>query len=156
MNIDLGLDRFVDRLKIKRENDNRYIFDLIRQKWIVLQPEEMIRQLAILYLLEEKQYRKNLIGMEKGFRVVNDKLAKRFDLLVYDHAGKPFLLVECKAPKVKIDEQISDKTIFQAITYNKKLRVRYFLATNGIESFCCALDYKRRSFEFVDEVPAFG
>ncbi len=149
MNIDLGLMRFKDLLKIKRENGKRLIFDPIRRKWLVLQPEEMIRQLVLHFLLEEKHYNIARINLEKGLKV-ND-LGKRFDLLVYDQGLQPFLLVECKAPQVAINQDV----FRQASWYNLPLKVRYLLVTNGIDAYCCALDYENQRHEFLEEVPDF-
>lgn len=149
MNIDLGLMRFKDLLKIKRENDKRLIFDPIRRKWLVLQPEEMIRQLVLHFLVEEKHYNIARINLEKGLKV-ND-LGKRFDLLVYDQGLQPFLLVECKAPQVAINQDV----FRQASWYNLPLKVRYLLVTNGIDAYCCALDYENQRHEFLGEVPDF-
>ena len=147
MRIDLELMRFKDLLNVKRENDKRFIFDPIRKKWLVLQPEEMVRQLAIHYLVEEKGYSIARINVEKGLKV--NTLNTRFDLLVYDSSFLPFMLIECKAPQVPI----SQDTFRQASWYNMPLKVRYILVTNGLESYCCALDYERHDYEFLDAVP---
>ncbi len=147
MNIDLGLMRFNGLLKVKRDNGKRLIFDPIRKKWLVLQPEEMVRQLAIHYLVEEKGCSLARINIEKGLKV--NLLNKRFDLLVYSRDLKPFLLVECKAPQVPVNQD----AFRQVAWYNMPLKVRYLLVTNGIESYCCALDYERESYEFLNAVP---
>jgi hypothetical protein len=141
--------RFKDFLKIKREGGKRWIFDPIRRKWLVLQPEEMIRQLVLHFLVEEKRYNLARISVEKNLKV--NSLDKRFDLLVYSQDLQPFLLVECKAPQVPISQDV----FRQASWYNLPLKVRYILVTNGIEAFCCALDYERQEHEFLEEVPDF-
>ena len=82
---------------------------------------------------------------------INDRL-KRFDILVYDENTKPQLLVECKAPNVKLTED----TFHQIANYNLALQVRYLLVTNGIDSYCCEMDYLKQSFEFLPEVPSFA
>ncbi len=150
VNIELSLMRFQSLLKVKRERDKRYIFDPIRKKWLVLQPEELVRQLVIFYLLEEKQYNRNRINLERGLKVNN--LSKRFDLLVYDTNVRPYLLVECKAPQVPITRDVFQ----QAAWYNMELRVPYLMVTNGIEAYCCALDYENHSYEYLEAVPDFG
>lgn len=147
MNIDLGLMRFKGLLKVKRDNGKMLIFDPIRKKWLVLQPEEMVRQLAIHYLVEEKGCSIARINIEKGLKV--NSLSKRFDLLVYGRDLKPFLLVECKAPQAPVNQD----AFRQVSWYNMPLKVRYLLVTNGIESYCCALDYERESYEFLNAVP---
>ena len=150
MNIDLGLMQFKNLLKVRRENEKRYIFDPIRKKWLALQPEELVRQLVIHYLLEKKRYNRNRINLERGLKV--NSLQKRFDLLVYDMGVKPFLLVECKAPQV----QITDAAFQQAAVYNMELKVQYLLVTNGIESYCCALNYENHSYEYLEAVPDYS
>ena len=145
--IDLNLTRFHDQLRIKNEADKRFIFDSIRNKWLVLQPEEYVRQLTIHYLIEEKGCSKNLVSIEKGVKV--NKLNKRYDIVIYNKEIVPFLLVECKSPKVRITQEVLD----QVAWYNTSLQVQYLLATNGIESYCCALDYEQRSFTYLSEVP---
>lgn len=142
--------QFKNLLKVRRENEKRYIFDPIRKKWLALQPEELVRQLVIHYLLEEKRYNRNRINLERGLKV--NSLQKRFDLLVYDMGVKPFLLVECKAPQV----QITDAAFQQAAVYNMELKVQYLLVTNGIESYCCALNYENHSYEYLEAVPDYS
>jgi hypothetical protein len=149
MNLHLDLMRFTDFLKIKREGGKRWIFDPIRRKWLVLQPEEMIRQLVLHFLVEEKRYNLARISVEKKLKI--NSLDKRFDLLVYSQDLRPFLLVECKAPQVPIGQDV----FRQASWYNLPLKVRYILVTNGIETYCCAMDYERQEHEFLTEVPDF-
>lgn len=146
--LELHLDRFKDELRLKREGDTRLIWDPIRRKWLVLQPEEMVRQLLLQYLLTERGYNRNRIRMEKGLQV--NALDRRCDLLVFDAQVQPFLLAECKAPHVKIGQEVFE----QIAWYNTTLQVPYLLVTNGIESHCCKVDYAARSYEFLREVPA--
>lgn len=147
--MDLALMRFKNKLQLRQNVENTAIYDPIRKKWLVLQPEEMVRQLAVLYLLEEKQFNKNRIKVEKSLRV--NTLAKRCDILVYDPDMRPFLLVECKAPQVKI----SEATFRQLAAYNLPLRVPYLLAVNGIAAYCCRMDYETESWELQDAVPDY-
>lgn len=146
---ELELMKYKDELKIRREADKRLIFDPIRKKWLVLQPEEVVRQLVVQFLIQEKGYNKNRINIEKGL-TVND-LSKRCDILVYDQQLAPFLLVECKAPHVDITQDVFK----QIAWYNMPLKVNYLLVTNGVASFCCVMDYERQSYEFLDHVPDF-
>ena len=150
INIEINLMQFKSLLKTRREEDKRYIYDPIRKKWLVLQPEELVRQLVIHYLLEEKNYNRNRINLERGLRV--NSLQKRFDLLVYDMEVNPFLLVECKAPQVPISQDV----FHQAAIYNMELKVRYLLITNGIETLCCSIDYQKKSVEYLEAVPEYA
>lgn len=147
MRIELDLLRFKDELQVKREDDKRLIFDPVRKKWLVLQPEEMVRQLMVCYLLEVKGYRKNRLSAERGLKV--NSLQGRFDLLVYDEDVAPYLLVECKAPQLELRQS----TFEQAAWYNTTLRVPYLMVTNGRDSYCCAMDYEAKDYRYLDAVP---
>ncbi|NUO01793.1 MAG: type I restriction enzyme HsdR N-terminal domain-containing protein [Saprospiraceae bacterium] len=147
--MDLSLMRFKDLLQLRQSAEGTAIYDPIRKKWLVLQPEEMVRQLAVMYLLEEKHYNKNRIKVEKSLRI--NTLSKRCDVLVYDQDMRPFLLVECKAPRVKITEA----TFRQLAAYNLPLRVPYLLAVNGIAAYCCQMDYERETWALLDDVPDY-
>ena len=147
MRLDLDLLRYKDQLQIRRDDGKSFIFDPVRKKWLVLQPEEMVRQLVRCYLTEERGYRKTRLSMERGIQV--NSLQRRFDLLAYDAAVEPFLLIECKAPKVKIGPAVFE----QAAWYNTQLRVPYLMVTNGMDTYCCAMDYDQRNFTFLDTVP---
>ncbi|HKK79391.1 MAG: restriction endonuclease subunit R [Bacteroidetes bacterium] len=147
MRIELDLLRFKDQLQVKREDDKRLIFDPVRKKWLVLQPEEMVRQLMVCYLLEVKGYRKNRLSAERGLKV--NSLQGRFDLLVYDEDVAPYLLVECKAPQLELRQS----TFEQAAWYNTTLRVPYLMVTNGRDSYCCAMDYEAKDYRYLDAVP---
>lgn len=147
--IDLQLMRFQNQLRVKNEAGKRYIFDPIRKKWLVLQPEELVRQLTIEYLIHERGYRRNQMSVEKGLKL--NKMAKRYDLVVHDEWSKPMLLVECKSPEVPLKQDVMD----QISWYNLVLKVKYLLVTNGLEAICCALNYQDQSFEFLSDVPFF-
>lgn len=134
-------------LKVKKEHGKRYIFCAIRKKYLVLQPEELVRQLTIEYLVDDRKYSKNSIHVERGLAV--NGLTRRSDILIYDSEVHPYLLVECKAPKVKITQAVFD----QIARYNLTLKVKYLLVTNGIDSFCCEMNYGEQSYRFLAEVP---
>ena len=145
--ISLNLLDFQSHLKIKKEGGKQFLFCPIRKKYLVLQPEELVRQLLLVYLTQEKKYAQSRISAERGLKV--NELERRFDLLIYDTNTQPFILVECKAPAVKITQA----TFEQVANYNLSLRVPYLLTTNGISTFCCAMDYENESFEFLAEIP---
>ena len=145
--IELDLLRFKEELKFKNEGPKRFIFDLVRQKWLVAGPEEFVRQLFILYLIQEKDYSAGRIGIERGLKV--NKMEKRCDILVYNAAMSPFLLVECKAPKVKI----TDRVFRQIAQYNMPLKVPYLIVTNGMTTYCCEMDYEQKDWTFLPEIP---
>ena len=148
--IDLDLMSFKDELKVRTTEGKRYIFDPHRKKWLVLQPEELVRQLVIQYLLTEKNYRASHMAVERMLKV--NKLTKRCDILMYDLQQQPFLLVECKAPAVKIDQGV----FRQIAWYNMPLKVQYLMVTNGITTYCCAMDYEQEDYSFLTEIPEFS
>lgn len=150
MQLHLDLLRYKDQLRVKRKDDKRHIFDPIRKKWLVLQPEEMVRQLVLEYLLQERAYNPNRISMERGLKV--NTLDRRYDLLVYDQAVSPYLLIECKAPRVKINQAVFE----QVSWYNSSLQVPYMMVTNGMESYCCWMDYDAKAYRFLEAVPGPG
>lgn len=147
MLLDLPFTDLIDQLNIKTEDGKKYIWDEIRKKWYVLQPEEFVRQLVIKYLIDIQQFNKNKIQVEKGF-IINE-LEKRFDILVYDDNFNPYLLVECKRPEIKIDQKVFD----QISVYNIALKVPYLLVTNGPESYCCEVNFEDKSYSFMNELP---
>ena len=147
--IELDLPAFRKDLRLKREGERRFLFDPIRRKWLVLQPEELVRQLLVQYLMQEKGYNRNRINIEKGLKV--NELDKRCDVLVYDRSMAPFLLVECKAPAVNV----SQETFRQIAMYNFPLKVPFLLVTNGAVTYCCRMDYQLETFEFLDGVPDY-
>lgn len=134
---------------IKSEGERSYIFDEIRKKYVFLTPEEWVRQNIIQYLSIEKKYPKPLFGVEMHFRV--NKLSKRGDIIIFDRKGDPMVIVECKAPEVRINQKVFD----QIARYNMKFRVNYLIITNGLKHYCCKMDYEEGSYEFLKEIPDF-
>ncbi len=126
------------------------IFDIIRKKFVMLTPEEWVRQHFIHYLIDHLGYSKGLIRVEFGIQY--NELPKRPDILVYDREGRPYALVECKAPDVKITQ----KTFEQAATYNRVVKARYLMTTNGMEHYCCTIDHDKGSYGFLKDIPKFG
>ena len=115
---------------IKLIEQRKYIFDFIRKKFVILTPEEWVRQNFLRYLVEEKKYPASLIFVEKEFKLNN--LSKRSDAVVYDRMGRPVLIMEFKAPEVKIDQKVFD----QIARYNLKLQVKYLIVSNGVGHYC--------------------
>lgn len=136
--------------KIKEVEGKSYIYDIIRKKYILLTPEEIVRQNFLDYLIIEKKYSKNLIKLESAVKY--NTLDKRSDILVYDNQGKPFLLVECKAAMVPI----SQSTIEQASRYNLKIQARYVCITNGHKTFCFELNLNTKNYLQLKAIPDVG
>ncbi len=143
----LNLPEYAFRTKM--ENGKQLIFDSIRKKFVVLTPEEWVRQNFIQYLKKEKKYPENLMAVEKQI-MVNDK-RRRFDLLIYLRNGQPYLIAEFKAPNVKITQDAFD----QVVRYNMALRVERVIVSNGLQHFACEIDYVKNSFSYLPEIPEF-
>ncbi len=149
MRLELDLLQFQPRLRLSKLGDAPFVFDPIRRKDVALTPEELLRQLVLLYLLEEKKYPPNRIRSEVGIQV--NGLSRRCDLVVYDAALNPWLLVECKSPKVALNQ----KTFEQAARYNISLRAPFLTVTNGLATYCAALDFEQESFEHLKALPEY-
>lgn len=149
LRLDLDLLQFQSRLRFSKNEDTNYVFDPIRRKDIVLQPEELVRQLILMHLLEVKKYPANRVRVEIGIEL--NGLKKRCDIVVFDAAVQPWLLVECKSPKVAL----STATFEQAARYNLQLRAPFLVATNGLTTFCAQLDFEKSAFEYLPDFPDF-
>jgi len=125
------------------------IFDIVRGKYVRLNPEEWVRQHILHFLIYDKHYPKSLTGVEK--RVVVNGLERRYDVLIHDKDLKPLLLVECKSVDVKITQEVFD----QAARYNLTVDARLFVLTNGLQTYCCTLDHANRTYHFLEEVPFY-
>ena len=135
--------------KLKQQGNRTQIFDAIRKKYVVLTPEEWVRQNFLQYLIKEKKFPASLIAVEAGLKY--NQLQKRMDVLVYDKSGNPFLMVECKAPEVKITQDVFD----QIARYNMVFKVKYLVLTNGLNHFCCEMDYSSNTYSYLEIIPNF-
>ncbi|MFC0183989.1 Type I restriction enzyme R protein N terminus (HSDR_N) [Pseudarcicella hirudinis] len=135
--------------KLKKIEGNIYIFDIIRKKYILLTPEEWVRQHFLHYLINHQQYPKSLIKLESGLRY--NKLSKRTDIQVYDREGNIFMVIECKAPFI----QLTENTFEQAALYNQVLKAPYLTVTNGIIHYYCRTNWDTFKFSFLNELPVF-
>jgi type I site-specific restriction-modification system R (restriction) subunit len=133
--------------QLRRESGKIQIFDILRRKYVVLTPEEWVRQHIVHFLIDKLAYPKALIKLEKGLSY-ND-LSKRSDVLVFDRNGNPFLVIECKAPHVDINED----TLRQVATYNKIWQAPYLAMSNGIVTICGKLSDV--SMDIFDAFPVF-
>ncbi len=138
------------RFRFKNSENNPLIFDVVRKKFVVLQPEEWVRQHVVRYLHEDKNYPLSLINVEKQIKV--HTLSKRFDIVVFSPKGDIEILVECKAPKIKITEDSFD----QAARYNLDLKARFLLVTNGLDHYFCRIDYENSSYIFIEDLPSYN
>lgn len=131
-----------------KNNENKpWIFDQIRKKFVVLNPEEWVRQHVVHYLIQEKKYSKNLINVEKQLLLNNT--TKRYDVVVFNSDGSVFMIVECKAPSVKITQDTFD----QIARYNLVLNASYLMVTNGLEHYFCKMDFENQCYHFLRDIP---
>ncbi len=135
--------------RFKNSENKVSIFDEIRKKFIILTPEEWVRQHVVLYLLEEKKYPKSLINVEKVLKI--NGLRKRYDVVVFNPDGSIFVLVECKAPQIKIAQATFD----QIARYNMTLKADYLMVTNGLNHYFCQMDYEMEQYNFLRELPNY-
>jgi hypothetical protein len=135
--------------KTKEVDGKAYIFDLLRRKYVRLSPEEWVRQHIVNLLLTHYTYPKALIRAEAGLTL--NQTLKRTDVVVFDREGKPFLLVECKAPHIPLTQSVFD----QIARYNHIHRAPYLVISNGITHYCCCVNHDTAELEFMDDFPAF-
>lgn len=112
--------------KLKKQKDQTFIFDEVRKKWLLLTPEEWVRQHLIHYLIQQKKYPVSLISIEK--EIILNELKKRYDIVVYNKQLKPVLIVECKAPYIDLDTNVVE----QALRYNLIIKANYLMISNGV------------------------
>lgn len=144
---ELNFSKFSFRFK---NSENKVsIFDTIRKKFVILQPEEWVRQHCIQYLIKEKGYPKSLINVEKELKI--NTLKKRYDIVVYNTSGTIHLIVECKGPKININQE----TFNQIARYNLVLNATYLMVTNGLKHYYCEMDFKNERYQFLKDIPGY-
>ncbi|WP_396137861.1 type I restriction enzyme HsdR N-terminal domain-containing protein [Flavobacterium sp.] len=135
--------------RFKNSENKTAIFDEIRKKFILLTPEEWVRQHTVQFLLQDKKFPKSYINVEKLIKI-ND-LSKRYDVVVFHPNGDIFLLIECKAPEVPI----SQNTFDQIARYNLVLKAKYLMVTNGLNHYFCQMDFENEKYIFLKELPKY-
>lgn len=133
--------------RIKSTENIHYIFDVIRKKYVVLTPEEWVRQHVVYYLIYTKKFRQSYINVEKVFKI--NGITKRYDIVVFDTDGSIYLLIECKQPNVAISQDVFD----QIARYNLKLNAKFLLVTNGLQHIYCKLDFEKQKYQFLQDIP---
>lgn len=135
--------------KLKSNENKTLIFDSLRKKYVVLTPEEWVRQHFVQFLIQEKKYPISLIAIEK--QLVINNLKKRTDIVIFSPSGTPNIIVECKAPHIKITQSTFD----QIARYNLKLDATYLVVTNGLEHYFCVLDKENETYVFLKDIPSY-
>lgn len=135
--------------RFKNDGVRISVFDDIRRKFVVLTPEEWVRQHVVRFLIGDKKYPKSLINVEKVLSL--NGITKRYDAVVFNPDGSIFILVECKAPEIPITQSVFD----QIARYNMKLDAQFLMVTNGLEHFYCRMDYVNEKYEFLRDLPHY-
>lgn len=136
--------------RFKSSENKISIFDEIRKKFVILTPEEWVRQHVIQFLIHEKKYPRSHINVEK--ELVLNQTKKRYDIVIYNKDGSIFLIVECKAPQI----EISQNTFDQIARYNLSLKANYLMVTNGLYHYYCQLDYENEKYQFLEEISNYN
>jgi hypothetical protein len=137
------------KFRLKSSENKTLIFDNLRKKYMVLTPEEWVRQHFVQFLIEEKKYPASLIALEKQLTLNNRK--KRTDILVFNKEGNHDIIVECKAPKIKLTQATFD----QIARYNLKLKANFLVVTNGLDHFYCKMDFENETYIFLKDIPNY-
>ena len=136
--------------KIAEREGKKQIFDPLRKSYVALTPEEWVRQHFVNYLLQYKGYPTTLTANEVGITL--NGMSRRCDTVIYDKSLKPRAIVEYKAPTVKITKEV----FAQISRYNLVLRVDYLIISNGLQHYCCRMNYENNSFTFLQEIPDYN
>jgi hypothetical protein len=133
--------------RIKNEEDKKFIFDTLRKRWLLLTPEEWVRQNFVQYLIKIKNYPSALIALEKEIQL--GELKKRFDVLIYNKDHRPWMMIECKGGEIKLN----DAVLQQVLRYNISVPVEFIVITNG--SFTYGWQRTGGDLKLMSELPVF-
>ncbi len=137
------------QFRFKNSENKIAIFDEIRKKFIILTPEEWVRQNVVQYLLIEKKYPKSLINVEKTLKI--NGLTKRYDVVVFNNNGSINVLIECKSTDIKISQTVFD----QIARYNMTLKASFLMVTNGLNHYICKIDFENEKYSFLESLPNY-
>jgi hypothetical protein len=147
--VELNLPEYDCKVK-KREDGSWAIRDRLRGRWVSLTPEEWVRQHFVEWLITDRQFPASLMGNEVS--LTQNGIARRCDTVVGDRTGTPLVIVEYKAPTVKVTQ----KTFDQIVRYNMVLHARYLIVSNGVEHYCCRMDYETDGYRFLESIPCYA
>ena len=136
--------------KLRKTEGELYIFDQIRKRYLLLTPEEWVRQNFLNYLINHKGYPFSLMENEAMIKLNN--MTRRCDTVVYNNRLEPLVIVEYKRPEVTINQEVFN----QIARYNIVLRVDYLIVSNGLSHFCCKMNYENQTYVFLEEIPEYG
>lgn len=138
------------QLKIMRDNGKMSVWDILRRKYVALTPEEWVRQHFVHYLVEHKGYPAAMLANEVSITL--NTTTKRCDTVLYDHQAKPRMIIEYKAPTVALSQRVFD----QISRYNIVMHVDYLIVSNGLQHYCCRMDYEHRTYQFLTSIPDYN
>ena len=145
---ELNLPKYNMRISRDR-NNNIKIFDSIRKKFVSLTPEEYVRQHFTNWLINYLHYPMGLIANE--VKISLNSTIKRCDTIVYSNTGDPMMIIEYKAPHISINQNVFD----QIVRYNMVLKTKYLVVSNGMQHYCCIIDYENNSYQFILHIPTY-
>ena len=145
---ELNLPKYNMRISRDR-NNNIKIFDSIRKKFVSLTPEEYVRQHFTNWLINYLHYPLGLIANE--VKISLNSTIKRCDTVVYSNTGDPMMIIEYKAPHISINQNVFD----QIVRYNMVLKTKYLVVSNGMQHYCCIIDYENNSYQFIPHIPTY-
>jgi type I site-specific restriction endonuclease len=145
----LNMPNYSDRIRLRKQDEQLQIFDSIRGKWLVLTPEEWVRQNTILYISDTLEAPMTRIANEVA--ITYNGLIKRCDSIIYDDYGNPLIIIEYKRTDIQITQHVFD----QIATYNMQLRVPYLIISNGLQHILCKVDFENRKYIFAQQWPKY-
>lgn len=138
------------QLNIKKKEDGFIVLDPLRKRWVTLSPEEWVRQNFVRYLIEEKDFPAALMSNETS--ITQNGIKRRCDTVVADHQGDILVIVEYKSPSISV----SQKTFDQIVRYNMVLMAKYLIVSNGLNHYCCKIDYDNNTYCFLEDIPCYS
>ncbi len=146
----LNMPDYSDRIRLRKQDEQLQIFDSIRGKWLVLTPEEWVRQNTIIYISDTLEAPMSRIANEVTINY--NGLTKRCDSIIYDDYGNPLIIIEYKRTDVAITQCVFD----QIAIYNLQLRVPYLIVSNGLQHLLCKVDFENRKYIFAQQWPKYN
>ena len=136
-------------VKLRGTREKPEIFDFLRKRYVALTPEEWVRQHFTHWLIEHRGYPKGLLGNEIALKCGEKTL--RCDSILYNHQAQPIMIIEYKAPTVPVTQRV----FHQIAAYNLLLHVDYLVVSNGLQHYCCKMDYEHQRYDFLPEIPVY-
>ena len=141
--------RPIANIRLRDSEGRREVYDIVRNRYVALTPEEWVRQYVIHYLYEELGYPLELMQVEGAITL--NGMTRRCDIVVYDEEVRPYIIVECKNESVPLTQKVLD----QACRYNLVLQVPYLCLTNGAQQICCQVDYEEKRVVIIPKLPNY-